>query len=111
MMTRPLQENYRPAALNVPIPAYDVSLLFQRMAMLRIDPGDLAEEDPLLFRELQGMCALCQSRGQCAADLAHEFEDPGWQGWRDYCPNATTLSMLSALRVCYPGPGGGIRAG
>jgi len=29
-----------------------------------------------------------------------EVLDPAWQEWRDYCPNATTLSALGALQMC-----------
>jgi hypothetical protein len=82
------------------IPPYDVSLLFRRITMLRIDRDELARDDPLLFCELQGRCTLCQSRGHCARDLAHEFDDPAWQDWRDYCPNSTTLSFLGTLQDC-----------
>jgi hypothetical protein len=83
------------------IPAYDVNLMFRRMSMLHIDQDELAGDDPLQFRELQARCILCHSRGRCASDLAHEFDDVAWQDWRDYCPNATTLSVLGALQGCH----------
>lgn len=86
-------------------PAYgdtsDVSLLFRRMAALRIDRDELAGDEPLLFRELQGFCSLCRSKGQCVRGLIGGLDDdPGWQDWRDYCPNAATLSVLATLRDC-----------
>ena len=80
--------------------SYDVSLLFRRMAMLHIDLDELAWDDPLLFRELQALCVMCRSRGRCRSGLAHEFDDSAWQDWRDYCPNATTLSLLSVVQMC-----------
>ncbi len=93
-----------PPIAGCPVPAHDVTLLFRHMAALHIDRNALAEDDPLLFRELQGRCTLCRSRGRCVRDLADEFADPAWQNWRDYCPNATALSMLSALQsyTCDP---------
>jgi hypothetical protein len=78
----------------------EVSLLLRRMAMLRIELDELAREEPELFRDLQASCVLCQSKGRCRWGLAHEFDDPAWQDWRDYCPNATTLSVLSAVQMC-----------
>ena len=71
------------------VPAYDVSLLFRRLAVLQIDQDELAIDDPLLFRELQGLCTLCR-----------EGDEPGRQDWREYCPNATTLNALGAVQNC-----------
>jgi hypothetical protein len=74
--------------------------LRRRMAALRVDPDELARSEPAAFQELQRLCATCDSRGRCALDLADESTDPAWQAWRDYCPNATTLSVRSALQGC-----------
>jgi hypothetical protein len=73
----------------------DVGLLLRRMAVLNIDPNEVDSADPLLFRELQGLCTLCQSKEPCACDLAHNAADAGFRDWRQYCPNAATLSLLS----------------
>ena len=75
-----------------------------RMAELHLEPHELARCEPAKFRELVTLCATCDSRGRCALDLADEFADPGWQNWRDYCPNATTLSVLSAVQCCSSEP-------
>jgi hypothetical protein len=77
---------------------YDVGSLFRRMAMLRIDRNELARDDPLLFRELQGICTLCRNKERCGRDLAHQFTDPWWFDWRDYCPNAATLGLLRTFQ-------------
>jgi hypothetical protein len=82
------------------VPAYDVSLLFRRLAVLQIDQDELASDDPLLFRELQGLCTLCGSKGRCVRDLAREGDGAGQQDWREYCPNATTLNALGAVQNC-----------
>jgi hypothetical protein len=79
---------------------YDAGLLFRRMALLQIDRDELASDDPLLFRELQGLCTLCRSKGQCMQDLAQECDEAPRQEWRDYCPNATTLNALGAVQNC-----------
>src|ERR1700675_1966557 len=75
-----------------------ISLLERRMEALSLNPGEVAHIEPLTVRELQHRCVRCERRGQCALDLADKFADPGWQYWRDYCPNATTLSMLSTFQ-------------
>jgi hypothetical protein len=80
--------------------SFEVSLLLRRMAMLHIELDELAREEPVLFRDLQVSCVVCQCKGRCRWGLAHELDDPAWQDWRDYCPNATTLSLLSAVQMC-----------
>ena len=77
-----------------------ISLLERRMEALSLDPDEVAHIEPLTVRQLQHRCVRCEKRGQCALDLADKFADPGWQYWRDYCPNAATLSMLSTLHSC-----------
>jgi len=80
--------------------SYDASLLFRRMAALRVDREELASNDPLLYRELQGLCALCHNKERCVLDLAQQCDEPGNQGWREYCLNATTLNALGAVQNC-----------
>src|SRR6516165_12342187 len=36
----------------------------------------------------------------CVLDLAQERDEPGNQGWREYCLNATTLNALGAVQNC-----------
>lgn len=87
--------------------AVDDLLLCRRMRALRLDPDELYCSEPRAFDVLRRRCAACPVPGRCARDLAEEFADPGWQDWRNYCPNATTLSILSALRACGPEPAAG----
>jgi hypothetical protein len=70
------------------------------MDMLQIDRPELAKEDPLLFHELQGRCALCRDREECMRELAHEFDDTSWDKWREYCPNSSTLLAIGAVQNC-----------
>jgi hypothetical protein len=81
----------------------EADLLRRRMVALDLDPYELALSEPALVRHLQGRCALGESRGHCMLDLARESTDSARQDrqdWRDYCPNAATLDMLSALQSC-----------
>lgn len=72
------------------------SLLPQRMAALHLDAAELARRDGLLLRDLQRVCALCESKGRCMRDLARDPNDPAWE---EYCPNEGTLN---ALKVWMP---------
>jgi len=79
---------------------YDASLLFHRMALNQIAQTELAESDPLLFRELQGICTLCRSRDRCIADLHELLNDDHVDGWHEYCPNAPALAALAMEQNC-----------
>jgi hypothetical protein len=80
---------------------HEADLLRRRMVALDLDPYEVALSEPALIRHLQGRCA--EYRGHCVLDLAHESTASARQDrqdWRDYCPNASTLEMLSALQGC-----------
>jgi hypothetical protein len=77
-----------------------ISLLERRMEALSLNPDEVAHKEPLTLRELQHRCVRCERRERCALDLADKFADPGRKYWRDYCPNAATLSMLSSFQSC-----------
>jgi hypothetical protein len=72
-------------------------LLRRRMAALDLDLDELGRSEPATLRDLQRLCTMCRSRGRCARDLARKTSD---QDWRDYCADAATLDMLSALKNC-----------
>src|SRR5579863_8413140 len=61
-------------ALELPRHFYDASLLFRCMDMFQVDQRELATDDPLLFRELQGRCSLCPHKDDCARDLEQKFD-------------------------------------
>jgi hypothetical protein len=77
-----------------------ISLLERRTKALSLNPDEVAHIEPRTVRELQQRCEKCEKREQCALDLADEFADPAWQYWRNYCPNAATLTMLSTVQGC-----------
>ena len=69
-------------------------LLLERMAVLDLDPVEVAQVGPQTFRDLQRVCSLCESKRRCMRDLSHDAAAPQWQ---DYCPNAQTLMALDVL--------------
>ena len=78
----------------------DTSLLYRRMNCLHIDREELVRTDMATLRDMQRLCSLCRAHGRCARELADEDADPAWQNWRDYCPNSTTLTILSTMQDC-----------
>jgi len=105
-MARPDQDPM-PAAELLSISSqglYGSNLLERRMAALHLDPKELAGSEPELFRDLQRLCTSCRSPMRCAQELAQEFarnpSEPASNEWRDYCPDGTTLNMLSTLQSC-----------
>lgn len=74
--------------------------LHARMRAMHLDPNEVLNSGNPVANELPRLCARCESRGRCMRDLVDEFADPAWQAWRNYCPNATTLSVLSTLHGC-----------
>jgi hypothetical protein len=83
----------------------DAGLLFCCMDMLRIDRTKLMCDEPLLYRELQGVCMLCPNRQECSLDLAvGELDADKWDEWWLYCPNSAMLRTIGALQKCGPSP-------
>jgi len=70
------------------------ALLEQRLAVLDLDCEEILQTEPGVFRDLQRVCSLCQSKKQCLRDLA---QAPCAGAWKSYCPNAGTLSALDAM--------------
>ena len=70
------------------------ALLERRLVALDLDREEILQSEPGVFRDLQRVCSLCQSKKQCAGDLAHA---PCAAVWKEYCPNVGTLSALDAM--------------
>ena len=68
--------------------------LLRRMAALDLDRNEVSRTEPQTVQDLQRVCILCGSHRRCARDLARDSANPAW---KDYCPNATTLTALNAL--------------
>lgn len=58
---------------------------------LGIDEEALARTQPLVLRDMERVCALCQEKGQCDRDLAAGTAAGHYKG---YCPNAPTIDVL-----------------
>ena len=80
--------------------AHDASLLFSCMDVLQIDHSKLARDEPLLYRELQGVCTLCPNKRDCSLDLLDGFAGMRWDEWWLYCPNSAMLTTIGALQKC-----------
>jgi hypothetical protein len=63
------------------------------MEALGLDPIAASVAAPATFRDLQRVCSFCKTAGRCLCDLGRDPSDPAW---KDYCPNAKTLTMLQA---------------
>jgi transcriptional regulator with XRE-family HTH domain len=59
---------------------------------LGIDEADLARTQPLVLRDMERVCALCQNKRQCDRDLAAGTSAEHYEG---YCLNAPTIELLS----------------
>jgi len=70
---------------------HTTNLLPLRMSLLHLDPSEVAHSDPGRYRDLEASCKLCEDKGRCTWDIAHDAADPRW---RDYCPNATKLRAM-----------------
>ena len=79
---------------------HDASLLFCCMDVLQIDHSKLAQDEPLLYRELQGVCSLCPNKRDCASDLISGFDGMRWDEWWLYCANSAMLTTIGALQRC-----------
>jgi hypothetical protein len=77
----------------------EACLLPRRLVALDLDPDEIARLEPAMFRELHWHCTLCDSKGECAVDLAGDAA--GWaeqiDAWHGYCPNAATLRLLGEI--------------
>jgi hypothetical protein len=80
--------------------SHDAGLLFCCMDVLQIDHSKLARDEPLLYRELQGVCTLCPNKRNCSFDLAGGFDGMRWDEWWLYCPNSAMLTTIGALQKC-----------
>ena len=69
-------------------------LLSRRMDALDLDENEVARVERATFQDLQRVCSMCDCKKRCARDLARDAAD---SVWKDYCPNARTLTALDGL--------------
>ena len=63
------------------------------LAALGIDEDDLARTEPLVLRDMERVCSLCNHKRQCDRDLAAGTAAAHYE---EYCRNAPTRSTVSA---------------
>ena len=66
-------------------------LLERRLTALDLPPEVISELLPMLMRDLQRTCTMCQAKAHCMDDLK---VSPIADGWESYCPNSGTLRTL-----------------
>lgn len=66
-------------------------LLERRLTALGLQPGEITELLPMLLRDLQRTCTICQAKAHCISDMKIS---PLADGWESYCPNSGTLRTL-----------------
>lgn len=59
---------------------------------VRINIQTLAEKDPLVLRDLQRVCTMCDQKSTCNREIVAGTASTNY---RQYCPNAGTLDALS----------------
>jgi len=59
---------------------------------LGIDEHKLAQTQPLLLRDMERVCAMCNQKAQCDRDLTAGTAADHYEG---YCPNAPTLDDIN----------------
>ena len=86
-------------AASVTLAAFlEPAQLPRRMRRLHIELDEIFCMEPLLFRELATRCRHCPNTAQCNQDLCDPSASLFDDDWKEYCPNAGTLSAISTLR-------------
>ena len=62
------------------------------MQALRLDPDAIRRVEPMVMRDLERVCALCEHKRQCGHELA---AGKAAEDYAEFCPNADTLSSLT----------------
>ena len=61
------------------------------MAAIGLDAKAIARAQPLVMRDLERVCVLCERKDKCDRDLA---AGTAAQHYKEYCANADTLATL-----------------
>lgn len=73
--------------------AHSADEMPKMLAQLGISAEQLGRAQPLLFRDMERVCALCGHKGECNRDLA---SGKAAENYHAYCGNASTLDSLEA---------------
>ncbi|RTM10828.1 MAG: hypothetical protein EKK33_23385, partial [Bradyrhizobiaceae bacterium] len=66
------------------------------LEQLGISAEGLGRAQPLLLRDLERVCSLCNHKGECDRDLA---DGTAAENYHRYCANAATLESLDHADV------------
>ena len=66
--------------------------LAKMMQALRLDPEAVRRVEPMVMRDLERVCALCEHKRRCGHELA---AGKAAEDYAEVCPNADTLSSLT----------------
>jgi hypothetical protein len=67
-------------------------LLLQMLKVLGLDQGAIKQHDPLVFRDLERCCAMCEVKKRCRK----EFQNGTARAhFAEFCPNSLTLKALA----------------
>ena len=83
-----------PEAARKMVPGHD-ALMPARLEAVGLDPESVRRCDPATYRDLERVCAKCQSVRRCKRDTAQGDIDVGM---REYCLNAPTIDALVVER-------------
>lgn len=67
--------------------------MLEMMKALNIDADAVNAAEPMMFRDMQVVCAECDSKGKCRRHLADGSAPATYNG---YCGNSATLNELRA---------------
>jgi len=76
--------------------AHAADALPKLMAELDIDRDAVARVEPMVMRDLERVCSLCDQKRRCARELA---AGTSAERYADYCPNAPTLKTLWEVKA------------
>jgi hypothetical protein len=71
-------------------------LVARRAAALGLDTAEIERTEPQVMHDLERVCSLCDNKRACEHDLNR---CPDKSGWRNYCPNADTLTAILEERA------------
>jgi hypothetical protein len=70
---------------------HSADALPKMLAALHIDQGAIERVEPMVMRDMERVCSVCEQKRKCAHELA---TGKAVEHYADFCPNAATLKAL-----------------
>jgi hypothetical protein len=67
-------------------------LLLRMLEVLGLDQAAIKSHDPLVFRDLERCCAMCESKKRCRKEFQ---KGTARIHFEEFCPNSVTLKALA----------------